>query len=90
MPRGWARGQILVHIKNMVILLNSFHIKIPSRQKAFILGRDVHRMLTFILWHLTPVSVHARGWDIVYKNNNMLIIYFVFFLFFVFTSLSPM
>ena len=60
LPGGWARGQIIVHLENVVILL----IKIASRQKAFILGQDVHWTLTFILWHLTPRStpgVGARG-----------------------------
>ena len=54
---GWARGQILVHLENVVILL----IKIASRQKAFILGQDVHRMLYFYSV-ASDIRFHARCW----------------------------
>ena len=57
LPGGWARGQILVHLENVVILL----IKIASRQKAFILGQDVHWRLYFYSV-ASDTRFHARGW----------------------------
>ena len=61
LPRGWARGQILVHLENVVILLKSFHIKIASRQKHLYLDQMYIGGFTFIVWHLTPGSTPGVG-----------------------------
>ena len=55
--RGLGRGQILVHLENEVILL----IIIASRQKAFILGQDVHWRLYFYCV-ASDTRVHTRRW----------------------------
>ena len=56
LPEGLARGQILVYLENVVILL----IKIDSRQKAFVLGQDVHLRLYFYCV-ASDTTVHTRG-----------------------------